>query len=689
MVAITNGLPRAILNGINDLSTRTPVIEAEQVPQHLPHVFFFAEKGPMEPQLLAGDTLADVYGENTFAYRGEYFTHGTALVNILNGAANAVLAQRVHPEDGLKPAFLRVGVEMVKEKLKQYERNADGTFKTNNGAKIDTGTTVDGVLLRWVVNPTSDATAFGDSVSAVGTLTNAAGEQSTYYPIFDAQVSSPGAKGNNIGMRLWAPTALDDSPIDTAVVEDQIAMLFRLQFVERQSAQYTPVITKSLTGDSYIDFSFRPGAYNKTTDQELYYDLAVTPAYEDAAEDSGFTPLYAPMNTVHIYQDNIELVSKAAYDAESAVTGAPLIAGVSQPEFQMNILTGVAYTGAPYFAVQVATPVDTVPGVAFNSTATYYAQGGSNGTMNNKSFDALVQKQCLNYGDLEYPFLDDARYPQSCIYDSGFSVDTKKAIISVLGKRKDMGVYVGTHIFGEPRLSAAAQSSLGAALRAYARNYPESTLFGTETCRAFIFKQSGLLPNNRELGYFPTTLDIAYKKARYMGASDGFFKSVYRYDRNPNNQMQALVGLDNLYLSVPARNTDWSNGLNWVQSFDRKANFYPMIQSIYADDTSVLKSELTVSIAIELEKVAQRVWRMLTGITGLTQAQFIERSNDLIKKYTDKRFDDLVTITPETFFTAADTARGYSWGCNIHMYAGNAKTVGSFTIVAHRIEETA
>ena len=71
----------------------------------------------------------------------------------------------------------------------------------------------------------------------------------------------------------------------------------------------------------------------------------------------------------------------------------------------------------------------------------------------------------------------------------------------------------------------------------------------------------------------------------------------------------------------------------------------------------------------------------------LTPDQFIARSDALIKANVAGKFDARVVIVPETFYTSDDDQRGYSWSCNIHMYAPNMKTVGTFTIVAHRIED--
>ena len=61
----------------------------------------------------------------------------------------------------------------------------------------------------------------------------------------------------------------------------------------------------------------------------------------------------------------------------------------------------------------------------------------------------------------------------------------------------------------------------------------------------------------------------------------------------------------------------------------------------------------------------------------------------MITERTTNRFDERAVIVPETFYTAADTARGFSWSCRVYMYTANMKTVGAFTIVSRRIEDLA
>ncbi|WJJ55196.1 tail sheath [Xanthomonas phage RTH11] len=319
-----------------------------------------------------------------------------------------------------------------------------------------------------------------------------------------------------------------------------------------------------------------------------------------------------------------------------------------------------------------------------------WAAGGSDGTMTFASHAELVENEMRNYGQLEADLLDDARYPMAFYYDSGYPLDTKLAMLTPLGLRKDIAVILGTQDASAPMNSPSAESSIAITLKNAARLYPESTIHGTPVCRALIVGHAGELIGSKYKGpngqkHLPLTVEFAAKAAAYMGAGTGIWNAAAAFDMPPNNQIQKFKNLNVVFKNANVRQQDWRNGLIWAQSYDMRSIFWPGLQTVYDDDTSVLNSFFNMAIAVDLEKVAQRAYRDLTGISGkLTQAQFIQRSNQLILDRTEGRYDGRVTIRPDTYFTAADEQRGYSWRTDIHMYGENMRTVGTYTVVAHR-----
>ena len=133
MASIKNAAPRSILEGIQDASTRVVPVEAESVPMHLPHLFLFTERGLTEPQLVSGASAAKMYGAKSFDVREKYTTHQTPF-------ANAMMVQRLKPADAAPPATIRVSLDLSTDSVKQYERNADGSYKLGvGGVLIETG----------------------------------------------------------------------------------------------------------------------------------------------------------------------------------------------------------------------------------------------------------------------------------------------------------------------------------------------------------------------------------------------------------------------------------------------------------------------------------------------------------------------------------------------------------------------
>lgn len=681
MNPIINAAPLANLLGIQDNSRGTPVYEPESVPTHLPHQYIFAEKGPTLPQLVSGDSLVQMYGAKTLDPRGPYFNHQTQLVNSLQGVGNQVMLQRVIPADAGPKARLLLSLEIVADTVQTYQRNPDGSYKLdNNGEKIATGTTVPGYIARWVVNRWtvgSTVADFGAVPTASGTLTSSTNTQGQIYPIMELEANFQGAYANNIGLRLQLASNVND--IGSSYTANQIqALLYRLQLVQRNDTTSTASYLNTLLGEPSVTFSLKPNAINPQTDEELSLEDIFIHAYQ-VLDQRGFPPQYGPFGRIHIYRSNLESiltdVTEAEADVHSASPGAIYLT---------DIFTGQDVFGNPLqsFLLKGASE----GGIKFNNTTTVYADGGSDGTMNFTTFDALVQQELLGYGDLEAKLLDDAAYPQSVIYDSGFTFATKKAMIGVIGKRKDIGVIVSTQDVSAPLNTEAQELSMATALQAYARNFPESEFYGTSVCRAMVIGHAGYLLGSKYRGLLPFSVEVAAKFGRYMGASNGRWTSGQSFDMPPNNQVTMFRDANTNFVPALARSQMWANGLVWAQKFDRLAYFFPAFQTVYDDDTSTLNSARTMFAAIELEKVAQRVWRELTGISSLTEAQFIERSNRLIIEKTQGRFDGSVIVVPTTFFTPADEQRGYSWSCRMDLYSNVLKSVGTFTVTANRLD---
>lgn len=686
MNTVFSQAPFANLLGIQDISPVPPVVSPEQLPTFLPHQYIFAQTGPTLPQLVDSNSSIALYGTDSFDPTKNYATHQTALLNTIFGAGGAAMVQRVLPSDAAPPAAFGLYLDLVAEPaLPQYQRNADGSYKLDvNGNPIQVtgaGATAAGVLGRWVVQALTD-NAIGQGQVLAGSFQNSVGTQSQLYPIVEFQTSFAGSAGDNLGVAIWAPTANTSPAANAATIDSTGSYVYRLSFAKRQNSLSTPNTVQTIDGEQSVEFAFEPGIIDPYTEQLLSYDSNVIPRYENVVP--GTPPTYGPFQAMHVYSNNLATVRNQIYAAEQP---AGLLGTANQYTGAIvNIFGATDPNGVPYYNFKLQGPAQN--GLLLGQNVVHYALGGSDGTMSFTSFDTAVQNQLQNYGSLEATLLDAAMYPQSVIMDSGFSIATKKAMAIPMSLRKDIAIVVSTQDASQPQNDASSESSIAVALRTYFNNFPESTVYGTPVCRAMIIAQSGQLINSAFQGYYPLTLEFAKKAVNYMGAGNGIWKSGFGYDTWPNNQITMFKNVNNAYKPAAARNADWQTGLVWAQNADRKSLFWPQTQTVYTDSSSVLNSSITMFACVELEKVCQRVWTQLTGSQGLTNNQFITKSNNLINANVVNRFDNRFIITASTYFSQQDIANGNTWSCKITIAAPTQKTVGTFTITATRSDST-
>lgn len=683
MSLLQNASPRLSLLGFEDVSGQTLPVVAEQLPVHLPLFFVFSSKGPTEPQLVSGATLTNTYGDDIINLRSKFATHVNPFVRAVNENANAMFIHRLKPADS-KTASYRLWLDWVAATLPVYERDADGFYVRDvAGDLIDTGDTTSGYYGRWVVTEITSADgAIGAATPKAGAMTENS-VQSQMYPICDLPASYFGKDGDNIGIRFWAPTTQGEDPTDEALALQQNAFIYRLQVMKRPDARSSANVWKTLSDANYVEFTLNPDSFNTRFDSELFADRVIQAAYRNM--DLGVTgvPTYGPFGSVYFYHNNIATLSALVQARETLLN--PDLPTADEGKYLINLFSAKNLNGAPYHSLALRGVLES--GIELNETSTQYMTGGADGTITAASYETLVAEQLDNFGTLGTTYLDMARYPISAFYDSGFTLDVKKKIPKLLGARKDIHIALGTQDAALPLNSTAEDSAAAVALLAAARAYPESIVYGTNMCRAVIMGQAGYLTTNDWTRPVPATLELAIKRARYMGAGNGVFTGRNAYDVAPNNNVTYLKDLNNTWRSDTVRNSDWDVGLVSAMYGDRRTLFIPAFQTAYDDDTSVLNSDINMQIAVELNKVCFRVWRELVGNGKLTNAQFIQRSNELIVEYTKNRFDGRVVIVADTFYSRDDVTRGYSWHANIHMYANTLKTLGQSTIVTHRMSD--
>lgn len=715
---LMNQNPRIVLHGVEDASVpkRTPVPETN--PIHFPWLFIQAATGP-DVAFVSPEDKTALFGEETFNARGKFFNHQTQLLEMLLEEGNTCLVTRItRPHVGVgdvitnvpkKANFLVLCQIDTSTVVKPYIRNSDGTIaKDAFGApRLHTASMANPMTLKFYVVPASTFTP-----SELATAFSATGGDVTYnskstYPLMMFEHSFVGKPGENTGIRLWSANNSSPTPADKDIITHQQAVLYAAQLVTRKDALTSPTISTSLLGETYIEFGMNEGVYNYKTNKDLKLGSLVE-NWNDDGSVSGLMPIWGPLGKVQSSQANLDTILDLIAAAEVlAITEAEDLAtvivdtvtlGVDDlpiPEiavtgavppaskYMYDILSGVNYEGVPFYSFRVSSTTAT-----FGSTRTHYLLDGHDGDLTVATYESAIVNHCDNlYNDPKYPMISSAKYPWSALYDTGFGNDVKQSLFGWMGKRKNIHVTAGTYVVGEAALSAADEVSAGNTLRSYAMGYAESSVYGTPACRAVLFRQSGFLINRKFKGRVPIgVFELAIKRARSLGASNGIVVEGSSYNQAPGNVLELSKDVTCQYLDPSVEALLWANGLNAATAFNRSSLFYPSIQTVFGVQESVLIGEFYMQVICDIETQIEKTWRYMVN-SDSPPATFVADSNAVFNAFVKGKYDNRVVVTPNTFFTPLDTERGFTWQMEVEVAGSVPKTVAFASIKATRILE--
>lgn len=686
--SIVNGAPMVIEYGTQDLSTTQLPREAEAIPQHLPKFFTFAQKGDLNSNLVSGAEAARIYGDETFNLRGKFTTHATPFIAGVIAKANAVMIQRVVPDDIGPEATIVAWLDVLPTQVDLYQRNSDGSIKTNTlGEPTIVGQTP-GFKVKWVISSYTDVIAarqFGQLAIKPGDQVDAAaGTQSQRYPIFEVKASSLGSAGNLSGIRLWGPTVKSVSAMPTKMMATDKAYPYFISVIRKSSAQATAKQVETLFGEQKLMVTLKQDTVDPLTEKRLYMGDTFIQSYQNLT-DLRYPKQYGDFGTLHVYNDNLEQLLERFQAAEVPFLDSTSDFGSSVDDKHLfNVVSGMSSQGIVYHSFVF---VDSTNTVRFTEYTNVFANGATDGTMTNDTFSALVKAAMEDYLDPNSPVQEVAVNVESEIYDTGFPIDVKYSLLNFIALRKDTFTTLSTYTAGERILEASEEHSIAIALRTRAQMYPESDYFGTPVMRAMIVGRSGKIRDSLYTKETPLTYEVALKSAAYMGASNGAWKNGAHFDGAPGSVLEYMTDISITWVPASVRNRNWDVGLNWVQAFDRRSYFFPALKTVYDDDTSVLNS-YTVALAIgQLNKISHAAWRQFSGVDHLPNAVLAQDVDNFVLAKVKDKFDGRYVIVPQAQFTDMDLLRGFSWTLPIKLYANNQKTVMTTYTKAFRMSD--
>lgn len=688
--SIVNGAPMVIEYGTQDLSTTQLPREAEAIPQHLPKFFTYAQKGDLNCNLVSGAEALRMYGEETFNLRGKFTTHATPFINGVISKGNAVMLQRVVPDDIGPEASIVAWLDVLPTQVDLYERNSDGSIKTDTLGQATVTGQAAGFKVKWVISHYADEVAaqqFGQLAIKPGDQVEAtSGIQSQRYPIWEVKASSLGSSGNLSGLRLWAPTVKSVSSMPTKMMATDKAYPYFMTVINKASAQAATKQVETLFGEQRLMVTFKEDTIDPLTEKHLYVGETFIQSYQNLT-DLRYPKQSGEFGAMHVYNGNIDTLLARFQAAE-----VPFLDSTSdftaaiEDKHLFNFVSAMTSQGIPYHSFVF---VDSTNTVRFTEYSNVFAAGGSDGTMNDAIFAELVKAEMEEYADPNSPLQELAVNVESIFYDSGFPLATKYSLLNAIAIRKDTFVVLSTYTAGERVLEASEEHSLAIALRTRAQLTPESDHFGTPVMRAMIVGRSGKIRNSLYTKETPVSYEVALKSAAYMGAGNGAWTNGAHFDGAPGSVLEYMTDISITWVPASVRNRNWDVGLNWVQAFDRRSYFFPALKTVYDDDTSVLNS-YTVALAVgQLNKISHAAWRQFSGVDHLSNAVLAQEVDDFVAARVKDKFDGRYVVVPQAQFTDMDLLRGFSWTLPMKLYANNQKTVMTTYTQVFRMEDLA
>lgn len=317
-----------------------------------------------------------------------------------------------------------------------------------------------------------------------------------------------------------------------------------------------------------------------------------------------------------------------------------------------------------------------------------FLQGGSDGTLDDAHFEEAIKLELAKYADPDSEVQELAYAIESCIWDSGFTLDVKKELINIISIRKDTMVCLGTHtVDGSNPLPTSKARAIATALEARLKLNPESTYYGTSVARGIIVLGAGELSTEDTGVTYPLTYDLMVKTARFAGAGNGKWKREYLFDHGENAVIRTMKNIVPEFIPMTIRPVLWNSNVIYPQRYDRENYFFPALQTVFSNDTSVLNNYFTILALCDVTKVGFDVWKNFTGVISLTESEFKEQVENYATQLLSGKYARVINVTPECRITEADRARGYSYQLIFKLYANNMKTVCIYTTEVYRAGE--
>jgi len=665
--------PQVIVNVKDETASNVGTIKTP-LPLDKPFYALIAQKG--QPGLNYYYNFTDAkkeFGAETFNESNTTYFTRTAMYAKASFENNGCWMMRLIPDDAAKSRLV-LYLTIKASEIPQYTKAANGSRVLNATGDwvpaLDTNddpVTLPGYSISWSIGDIPTGKTF-DTLEVTTTVIPLDG---TYvkYPILALQEKSGGLTGNNTGIELYYNPAQNTT--------DKLEVLKNLRWAMRIKSREYNSSTVDYVRDAFDavenSFTLAPDVIDTQLSMNVgINDILQTRYYADNLISFDY----------HAYNNNYITICQLLADTMTAAEKASLgdlfddtTAGV------LNLMSCInPFTEFEYDTIEI----DTGTSANMIQNITHFMTGGSDGDISTANeFEMLQDVYNLNtYPDIR----DAARYPMTVIYDPGYCLPVKYAMLDFLATREDVVAILGTYqyadVLGVPlaELTQAEDLAVGQALYSRALLMRESALFGTPATRVGIFCQSGV-PNNS----IKNTVVPAGTFWWCSKFSERFNRTtIYsRMSPAPNNINDLFTKLNWTPSSIKTETALWNAGLNYCQYYDDVQLFYAGLRSVYPYDTSTLLDLEFVFMICFAKQIAYKVWAQRTGSDEQSDTRFYN-TKALAANLLNTMLNGRCGSTVNVYQTADEANIGYIDHIQIGLQKAKASTVHYVDVIAQK-----
>lgn len=661
-----------------------------------------------------------------------------------NGLPNAAVPQWKRDTNGnfeleLSGARIPINEDGLTEEELAAKNEAEGTSVEFVQA------TLPGLKLAWraTIRPND-----GDP-RTLGTVATAATENFVWYPLIDVEASNPGAWGAGYGIKLFfdpnvntlagtirngaatysiAPVELlQDATVATPVVDQYgqsvVTGVLKPNVIDADTEVDLSIdkrVKRAYAGRQALplNFTYLSDNWNTVGKMVMKAEIAVRTAAYNLYKDAGLDSLVVETTEETTGTDGdgnpiVETVEVRGVrtfvdDLFSKVADASDIGGnESEVGFMANIASCTDYQGVPFFATEVIGSTDdllvndsrlgdtdpenrpnTKDIVIPSSDQSIFLGGGTDGAINDWNIEEYLRAQIRSAIAGTQDYLNDYWHcPFNRIYDVGYTLKTKKALIDFTAVRDNLVAVISSQITAQKDASdinpPVANSrmddeAVAASLRAYALLMREDVENATGACRIFIFTAAGKTSDHDDR-WVAYTLWYALKDAEYLNKPyiDQEPKEL------PYSSVECFTDTSWTAAQEETKSRVWNSGVNYVQYYNMTGIHFAAVRSVYWYETSVLVDAGTVNALTFTKDIIRRSWSTWAGSTRRAA-----ELNKLITDDVDSReaymLHDKFRHKVRVYQTVEDMNLGYQRHVDVELWASPQNRVWKATVICKR-----